>query len=327
MFILLLSALLSSLSFGQDQTYTLAQKEIMVPKLGSKVPLTPHPRFAGFIQEMFNRPGDFHGPNCYNTSLIATGAFAPTSKRYVSPEEFEAILKASFVRVPEIAYKDILVFDAKSSRGHAAFYLGDGLIFHKKSYGTQYHYRITEFSKAGVVEENEWVPGPTQDSSLQMKWPELGTLPMEAYRRQKTLPRLDPRLSSLIQKMEQAVMLDSKSWAIGRKWGMTGEYFLQDFLNYARSIKIDKYTEGMIISLKDQIYIMLEEVHFNSTRSSSSVLKEICVPEQSEQLFGFIKDLGKMLKKDPAIVQGLITSINEQDKSRCSIRPVNELLK
>lgn len=323
----LIFALFSAFSFGQDQYLTLAQKQILVPKLGSKAPLTPHPRFNGFIQAMFNRPGTFHGPNCYNTSLIATGAFAQTNLRYVSPEEFEAILKASFVRVPEVAYKDILVFDAKSSRGHAAFYLGDGLIFHKKSYGTQYHYRITDFEKAGVVEENEWVPGPTQDSSLQMNWPELGKLPMEGYRRRSVLPRLDPRLSSLVTRLEQAVVADAKNWGMGKKWGMTGEYFLQDLQTYAQSIKTDKYTEGLIISLKDQVYIMIEEVYFRSTRSSSSVLEDICVPEQPEQIFGFIKEFGLILKKDSAAIQKVISTINEQVKSRCSVRPVRELLK
>jgi hypothetical protein len=327
MFLPFIFALFTALSFGQDQYLTLDQKQIVVPKLGSKQLLTSHPRFSSFIQAMFNKPGSFHGPNCYNTSLIATGAFAQTNLRYVSPEEFEAILKASFVKVSEAAYKDILVFDAKSSRGHAAFYLGDGLIFHKKSYGTQYFYRITDFEKAGVVEENEWVPGPTQDSSLQMKWPELGKLPMEGYRRRSVLPRLDPRLSSLLTKMELAVVADAKSWGIGKKWGMTGEYFLQDLQNYARTIKTDKYTEGMIISLKDQVYIMLEEVHFRSSRSSSSVLEEICVPEQPEQLFGFIKELGLILKKDAASIQKVINGIKEQVKSRCSVRPVSELIK
>lgn len=318
---------LSTFSFAQDQYLTLDQKQIFVPKLGSKTALTSHPRFTGFIQTMFNKPGSFHGPNCYNTSLIATGAFPQTNLRYVSPEEFEAILKASFVSVPEAAYKDILVFDAKSSRGHAAFYLGDGLIFHKKSYGTQYFYRITDFEKVGVVEENEWVPGPTQDSSLQMKWPELGKLPMAAYRRKSVLPRLDTRLAKLLTKIEQAVVADAKNWGMGKKWGMSGEYFLQDLQNFARTIKTDKYTEGMIISLKDQVYIMIEEVYFRSSRSSSSVLEEICVPEQPEQLFGFIKELGVILKKDPATIQRVITSMTEQAKSRCSVRAVVELMK
>jgi hypothetical protein len=323
----LIFALFSAFSFGQDQLVTLDQKQILVPKLGSKTPLTSHPRFTGFFQSMFNKPGSFHGPNCYNTSLIATGAFAQTNLRYVSPEEFEAILKSSFVKVSEAAYKDILVYDAKSTRGHAAFYLGDGLIFQKKSYGTQYFYRITNFEKAGVVEENEWMPGPTQDSSLQMNWPELGKRPMEGYRRHQALPRLDPRLSILLIKMEQAVIADAKNWGIGKKWGMTGEYFLQDLQNYARNIKTDKYTEGLIISLKDQVYIMLEEVYFRSSRSSSSVLEDICVPEQPEQLFGFIKEFGIILKKDAATIQQVIATINEQAKSRCSVRPVVELMK
>ena len=326
MLIFLITLILSSLTFAQDQYYKLDSQQIFVPKLGSKTPLSSNPKFTGFIQANFNKAGSFHGPNCYNTSLIASGAFPQTNLRYVSPEEFEAILKSSFVRVPEIAYKDILLFDAKSSRGHAGFYLGDGLIFHKKSYGTQYHDRIVDFERAGVVEENEWTPGPTQDSSLQMKWPELGKLPMEAYRRQRVLPRLDPRLSALLTKMEKAVVNDAKNWGMGKKWGMAGEYFLQDLQELARTLKTDKYTEGMIISLKDQVYIMIEEVYFRSNRSSSSILEDICVPEQPEQLFGFIRELGTLMKKDSFSIQKVIDSLNGQVKSRCSVRPIKELL-
>jgi len=277
---------------------------------------------------MFNRQGDFHGPNCYNTALIANGYFSKTAKRYVSPEEFEEILKANFVKVTTPAYQDIIVFDARSSRGHAAFSLGDNLIFHKKSFGTQYHYRITDIDHAGAVEENEWAPGPADDSSQQMNWPELGSLPKEYYRRNSTKPmQLDKRLASLVTKLEQVLLVDLGTWAIGKKWGMTGEYLLEDLVKYGQTLKTDKYTAGVLTSLKDQVFIMIEEVYFKRARSASRVMEEICIPEQKEQLFGLIRETGKLLGKEATKIEAVLAKLEAQDKSRCQLRPIDELLK
>ena len=314
-------------ALAQDRKAMLDGQQVLIPKLDSKVPLSSHPRFQGFISNMFNRAGDFHGPNCYNTAFIASGIFSQDKNRYVSPEEFEAILKTNFDKVDHPEYKDILVMDAKSSRGHASFYLGDNLIFHKKSFGTQYHYRITDLTEAGVVEENEWTPGPMDDSSAQMNWPELGKLALEAYRLKfLKLPPLDPKYENLIISIESALLSDLKSWSIGRKWGITGEYLLEDLLVYLRKAKTDKLTEGLVISLKDQIYIFLEEVYFKSTRSSSNILEELCVPEHKEQLFSLIKDLGKVFGKSDDKIAAVLKKIEDQDKSLCRLRPLNELM-
>lgn len=320
--------LVSSFLWAQDADYILAGKKVFVPKLGSKSALTEHSRFSGFIKQSFNLPGGVHGPNCYNTALIASGLMSSGQKRYVSPEEFEAILKNNFTRVSTLAHQDVIVFDAKSSRGHAAFYLGDNLVFHKKSYATHYHYRITEIEKVGVVEENEWEPGPADDSSLQMDWPKLGNLEKEYYRlNSKRAISRNVKISSLLTNIENALQADLNQWAIGRKWGMTGEYLLEDLLAYARSEKMDNYTIGLITSLKDQIYIMLEEVHFKRARSSSKVLEEICIPEQKEQLFALIREFGRVLGKDPKNVEKALLELNGQDKSRCKLRPLSTLSK
>jgi len=252
--------LTSFMAIAQDGQYVLDDKEIFVPKLGSQLKLTTHPRFNGSIQKMFNRPGDYQGPNCYNTALIMSSLMSDDKTRYVSPEEFEALLKLNFKQVESPEYEDIVVFDALRSRGHAGFYLGDDLVFHKKSHNSSYYYRITSIEKAGVIEENEWVPGPIEDSSDQMNWPELGFLPRAYYRIQsKVLPPLDKRFALIISKLESSLIADLKTWATGKKWGMTGEYFLQDLLTYANRIKTDSYTRGVLVSLNDQLFTMLEE--------------------------------------------------------------------
>ncbi len=320
--------ILSFNSIAQDQRVILAGKDITIPKLGSKEVLPAHSRFNSFIKNTFNRPGPFHGPNCYNTSLIASGYLSQNEVRYFSPEEFEEILKSSFTPTQSLQYKDLIVFDAKASRGHAGFYLGDNLVFHKKSYGTQYHYRITTTENVGVVEENEWTPGPMDDSSLQMNWPELGNTPKAFYRlNSKRRPSLDPRLSTLVLKIESLLLKDLGQWAIARKWGMGGEYLLEDLLSFAKSQKMNSYTIAVLTSLKDQVYIMLEEVNFKNARNPSRVMKELCIPEQSEQFVELINDFGQALGKSKQEISKAINETLNQDIERCRVRPIQLLSK
>lgn len=320
----IISLLLISISaWSQDLRTTLGGKDLLIPKLGSKETLPEHLRFSPFIKNTFNKPGPFHGPNCYNTALIASGYSSPNAVRYVSPEEFEEILKVSFKEVASPNFKDIIVFDSRASRGHSAFYLGDNLIFHKKSYATHYHYRLTTIENAGVVEENEWTPGPVDDSSLQMNWPQLGNLPKSYYRLSSTQkPKLDSQLAPLIQMMEAALLKDLGQWAIARKWGMAGEYFLEDLLVYAKKIKASPYTIAVLTSMKDQVYIMLEEVNFKNARNPSKVKSELCIPEQSEQILNFINELASATKLSTDKTNEIISSFKNQDTTRCNFRPV-----
>lgn len=318
---LLFLLLLSSTLHAQDGRYMLNGRNIFVPKLGSKEALTPHPRLNGVISKLFNRPGEFHGPNCYNTSLIASGLWSNSKKRYVSPEEFESILKNNFKEVSNPNYGDVIVYDAKMSRGHAAFFLGDNLVFHKKSFGTHYHYRIVESDKVGVVEENEWVPGPMDDSSMQMDWPELGKKPKSYYRlTSRYLPKIDSRFDRLLTEMEKTLEADLKVWAMGKRWGMVGEYFMDALLSYARAQRVNKYTEGLIISMKDQLYVMIEEMYFKHARSAARVLEDICLPEDTTQIFGFIRELGRLQNKPSGKIEEALKKLSEQDRSRCSLR-------
>jgi hypothetical protein len=108
---------------------------------------------------------------------------------------------------------------------------------------------------------------------------------------------------------------------------MTGEYLLEDLVKYAQTLKTDKYTAGLLTSLKDQVFIMIEEVYFKRARSASRVMEEICIPEQKEQLFGLIKTTGKLLGKGDQKIEAVLGKLEAQDRSRCQLRPLDELLK
>ena len=267
-----------------------------------------------FIQNKFNRPGDFHGPNCYNTSLIASGLFKTNQIRYVSPEEFKAIIQTHYQKLNSAKADSLVVFDAKSSWGHSGFYLGDGLVFHKKSYATHYHYRITPIGKVGVIEKNEWTPNPFEGSLAQFDWPELGKLPMDFYQLSKRSLNYSNH-AQLLKYIESIIIKDAGSWAFAKNWGLVGLNLLQELMS--KLPNQDALTKGMLISFKDQVQVYFDEVHFKNTRNYDRTTEEVCLPANLIQLQALYKDLGKYLKVDSQILEKKWNQVLNQDKRRC----------
>jgi len=52
-------------------------------------------------------------------------------------------------------------------------------------------------------------------------------------------------------------------------------------------------------------------------------LREICVPEDKDQLFSFIRDLGKLLGQDDENIKNILKQIEMQDRSTCQLRPMS----
>lgn len=113
---------------------------------------------------LFNREPNFGGPNCFNAALIAAGFMEPGKLRHVGNPEAEQMLSMYFKQVSPSALNpgDVLVLNGGD---HGAYYLGGGLIFHKKSYLKQHIYRIARLEKAYYPEPNEWKPGPFDGGS------------------------------------------------------------------------------------------------------------------------------------------------------------------
>lgn len=303
-------------------SYPFQNGVLEVPELGSKGPL----KCSGcslptvpFITLKFNRPGDFHGPNCYNTALIGSGVMKSDQIRYVSPEEFEAILKTNYSLVNRPQAGDVVVMDAKASRGHAALYLGDNLIFHKKSFGTQYHYRITSLDLAGVVEKNEWIPSPIEGSINQFIWPELGTLPTAFYRPNKKLIPLDPKFSKVMKILEAQITQDLGQWAIAKKWGLVGMHLIEDYLNRVTS-SADAITLGMLISFKDQLSLYFDELHYKNGRSYERTTEEICLPQDPHSLGILFQNLATSLNISKSQMETRWNEVMGQERKKCRVR-------
>lgn len=302
--------------------YPFQNGTLEVPDLGSKdqlkctgcnLPAVP------LMAKKFNRPGDFHGPNCYNTALIASGVMKNDQIRYVSPEEFEAILKTHFSLVNQGQSGDVVVMDARASRGHAALYLGDNLIFHKKSYGTQYHYRITSLELAGVVEKNEWIPSPIEGSINQFVWPELGKLPTAYYRPMKKNISLAPKYINEMKLLDQQLTQDLGQWAIAKKWGIVGLHMLEDYLHRVKP-SADPITVGMLISFKDQLSLYFDELHYKKSRSYERTTEDICLPQDSQNLGIIFQRLAASIDISRADMEAKWKKVMEQDRRKCQLR-------
>lgn len=112
---------------------------------------------------LFNREPNFGGPNCFNAALTAAGLMEPRL-RHVGNPEADQLLSMYFKKTPSSSLKpgDVLVLNGGD---HGVYYLGGGLIFHKKSYLKQHLYRIARLEKAYYPEPNEWKPGPFDGGS------------------------------------------------------------------------------------------------------------------------------------------------------------------
>ncbi len=307
---------------GEADFYPFQNGTLKVPSIGNKEQLECvgcHFNPPPFVKAKFNQAGDFHGPNCYNTALISSGVMKPNQIRYVSPEEFEALLKTNFSAKSNLSSGDVIVFDAKSSRGHAAFSLGENLVFHKKSYGTYYTYRITSIENVGVVEKKEWTPNPFEGSIAQFNWPELGKLPKAFYKTTKKTISYDPRFARVLTSLEPVLVNDFGKWAVAKKWGLIGKNLIEDYLKLITP-QADSLTKGMFISFKDQMQLYFDEVHFKNARNYDRVTEEVCLPEDKTQLQQVYQFLGKTLGRSDAELQKNWERVLSQDKKRCRER-------
>lgn len=317
--ILWISLFLSLRALAVDH-YPFANGTLSVPTLLEKASLqcTGCQRdLSQFIQNKFNRAGDFHGPNCYNTALIASGLFKTNQIRYVSPEEFKALIGQNYRVSSNKAPNTLVVFDAKSSWGHAGFYLGDNLVFHKKSYNTYYHYRISSIDKVGIPEVGEWTPSPFEGEIAQFKWPELGKLPMEFFVLNKKTINYSVH-AELLKYLEALIIKDAGAWAFAKNWGLMGVNLLHELK--AKLPNQDALTKGMLTSFHDQAQVYFDEVHFKNARNYDRVTEEVCLPQNPEQLKTLYMNLGNYLKINKTNLESKWNQVMAQDKRKCRER-------
>lgn len=291
--------------------------------LSSYESLTPSEKT---IETWLNKNANFSGPNCYQAALLSAGALNPEDVRYISPEEFEAILSLHFKKVESPAPGDVVVYEANFGRGHAAFLLADGMVFHKKSFNKNYRYRILPLEEVGVIEADEWVPSPWEDFS---PWTEIniGKTPKAYYRADASKLAPTPTaeevsLKNLSAHLQAQILIDGPNWRVGKNMGLGMEVFLNTALSHVKQTTQNKLIVGRLTSLKDQVFMSIEETHFSnrnlSERRANEIKEEICFPD-NEFLDQTIRLTANLFQKDPEQVLSLSKEkLKTIDRKKCN---------
>lgn len=143
------------------QPQSQAELELAAKNPGAVI-VTLNPLFPAGVAALFNREPGFAGPNCFNAAFVAGGLLNAAKLRHVGNPEADQLLSMYYKKTPSVRPQpgDVLVLN---DGDHSVYYLGGGLIFHKKSYLKQHIYRIVQLEKAYEPEPNEWKPGPFDD--------------------------------------------------------------------------------------------------------------------------------------------------------------------
>ncbi|OGR41224.1 MAG: hypothetical protein A2X35_07455 [Elusimicrobia bacterium GWA2_61_42] len=271
---------------------------------------------------LFNREPNFAGPNCFNAAFIAAGMMAPDKLRHVGNPEANQRLSMYFKSVPASALQpgDILVLN---DGDHGVYYLGGGLIFHKKSYLKQHLYRITQLEKAYEPEPFEWKPGPFDSGS-----PFNSSEPIRkraAWRPTGAQYAFGQASADEQAKVETILFLaghvekQAPRWALAKELGYFTERLLENLVSdwgpMAKSPNpVLRAYYHQLESFRDQANQSIEVELLSSPHSQSNaynILKEVWLPRNA-----YSRELvGKLLAiygKNPAALEKTLDAIGNK---------------
>ncbi|MEI7529965.1 MAG: hypothetical protein WCK76_13600 [Elusimicrobiota bacterium] len=267
---------------------------------------------------LFNREAGFAGPNCFNAAFSAAGLLDPARLRHVGNPEADQLLSMYYKKVPSTDLKpgDVLVLN---DGDHGAYYLGGGLIFHKKSYLKQHIYRIVLLKNAYEPEPNEWKPGPFDDGPF-------GTAAVisktEAWRRTGAQYDFGTATADELAKTDVIIFMadniekQAPRWAFSKEIGYFTELLLENLVSdwsaMAKSGNpVLKAYYFQLESLRDQANQSIELELLSSPYSQShadEILKKAWLPrnDYSRVLAG---KLLKIYGRDPASAEKALDDI------------------
>ena len=317
---LFLSLILLSISAIAQDCYPFKNSKICIPQIGQK--LESPAALPSLIKKLLNQSANYSGPNCYNAALIAAGVMKENEVRYVSPEEFESVLKNNYQEVSSPQTGDIVVYEANSGRGHVSYYLGNDLVFHKKSYHKNYLYRVVPMEEVGKIEKGEWQPSPWEDIPA---WTDenIGKTAKAFYRLKSSPLResytaIDKKWLELVALINNQLIKDGPNWAVGKNMGLVSENFLNAAIRIVQKDKVHPAVIAKMISLKDQIYQSLEEMYFSRARGQRQVNdmnEEICFAD-NQYTKDLIMKVATVLNKDAA---KLSEDLKKSDRIKCKV--------
>lgn len=297
-----------------------AELELAAQNTGATI-ISLNPLLPPGVAALFNREPNFAGPNCFNAAFVAAGMMPVQKLRHVGNPEADQLLSMYYKKVPSSSLKpgDILVLN---DGDHGVFYLGGGLIFHKKSYLKQHIYRIVPLEKAYEPEPNEWKPGPFDSGS-----PFNSSEPIsqkDAWRPSGAQYKLGQVSADERAKVDTIIFLagnvekQAPNWALSRELGYFTERLLEnlvsdwsDMANSPNPVLRSYYHQ--ISSFRDQANQSIELELLSSSQAQShatEILKKVWLPRNSYSQ-GLIGQLLKIYGHDPAGTEKVMDAIEK----------------
>ena len=274
---------------------------------------------------LFNREPNFAGPNCFNAAFTAAGMRKADRLRHIGNPEADQLLSMYYKKVSASSLQpgDILVLN---SGDHGVFYLGGGLIFHKKSYLKQHIYRIVRLEKAYEAEPYEWKPGPFDGGS-----PFNGSETIrkkEAWRPTGAQYQFGPATATQQAMAETVVFLadqvetQAPRWALARELGYFTERLLEDLVSDWSALgkssnPVLKAYYHQLESLRDQANQSIEVELLSSAHAQSNaneILKRAWFP-RNDYSRSITLQLLKIYGQDQSALERVMTAI-EKDYDR-----------
>ena len=282
---------------------------------------------------LFNREPNFAGPNCFNAAFTAAGMMAPDRLRHVGNPEADQRLAMYFKKVPSTGLQpgDVLVLN---DGDHAVYYLGGGLIFHKKSYLKQHIYRIVPLEKAYEPEPNEWKPGPFDGGSV---FNDSETIRRkEAWRPTGAQYEFGPASADEQAKAETIIFLGGQvetqapRWALAKEIGYFTERLLEnlvaDWSAMAKSPNpVLKAYYHQLESFRDQANQSIELELLSSAHAQANaneILKRVWLP-RNDYSRGLAGRLLKIYGRDPSATEKVLDAI-EKDYDGQPLRHIKD---
>jgi cell wall-associated NlpC family hydrolase len=284
------------------------------------------PKSSGIL---FNKAAGFAGPNCYSNALVSAGLLPLDGLRHLSTDETEHLIEMYFDKVDtkNMMPGDIIVYN---SFDHMSFYLGNNLVFHKKSYLKEHLYRVCLFDKVYEEEPNEWKPhpmygyNPFSNSTTIRK--------MTAYRKKSsTSYSLGEVSDDLRKKIElityilDNIVYQSPKWHGSRELGYFTERLMEDLvrdfadMSKSNNLIVEAFYH-QISSIRDQMNQSIENELLSSPHSQSNanqILKEVWFPqnEYSKTVVSKLLAIYKRPVDEETVLKVMETISKAYDKS------------
>ena len=238
--------------------------------------------------KLFNREPNFGGPNCFNAVFTAAGLMRPDQLRHVGNDEADQLLAMYYKKVPSTDLRpgDVLVIN---DGDHGVYYLGGGLVFHKKSYLKNHIYRITRLEKVYEAEPYEWTPSPFDGGSYQTggtisrkdAWRPTGA----QYQFGSATADEQAKVNAIIF-LEENVVAQAPRWALGKNLGYFTERLLENLVSDWSALEkspnpVLKAYYYKLASLRDQANQSIEVELLSSQHAQANaneVLKSVWFP-------------------------------------------------